>query len=256
MKVVLQDKTKISILEAIFQLLKNASNCVHFQFHTNQLLIQGMDKSHVCLFKISIASTWFTEYSVETNQTLSLDTNIFFTILSHVKSDTLVIHYDEESDGDVLDIELLCNDKTKGDFDRFFTIPLITLDYDSINIPLIDYDAEFSLECKKIVDLTSQLILFGNTLNIICSESGIDLKTTGDNGAMKVNLPIDELSEFSIAEGEQLDIEYSLNYIQKICLTTKLAKEVKISISADYPICIQYDLGQDSSVLFFVAPKI
>ena len=81
MKLVLQDKTKISILEAIFQLLKNASNCVHFQFHTNQLLIQGMDKSHVCLFKISIASSWFSEYAVETNQTLSLDNNIFFTIL-------------------------------------------------------------------------------------------------------------------------------------------------------------------------------
>jgi len=270
MKLKIQDKNKISIFEAIFQLLKTASSCVQFVFLEDGLKIEGMDKSHVCLFKIKMGAEWFSEYNFETAQTINVDTSIFHTILSHVNSDILVLKYDEENN-DILNIELLTQDsnedtnkkekekdkdKSKKTFDRYFSIPLIDADFESINIPEMEYDAEFKLECKKIHDLTSQMILFGNTLNIICSEEGIDLKTTGDSGTMKVNLPIDELSEFSISEGESLDIGFSLHYIHKMCLTTKLGKEVQFSISANFPICIDYDLGENSSVVFYVAPKM
>ena len=257
MQLTLQDKTKISILEAIFQLLKNASSLVQFEIFPEYLRIEGMDKSHVCLFKIQLASSWFAQYNVDKKQSLSLDTTVLYTILAHVNSDTLLIKYDDENE-DILNIDLLCNeiDKAKGSFDRFFSIPLIDSDFEVISIPEMEYDAEFKLECKKLQDLTSQLILFGSTLNIICNENGIDLKTIGDNGTMKVNLPIDDLSEFSISEGEELEISYSLNYIHKMCLTTKLCKEVQVSISENLPICIKYDLEENSSVLFYVAPKI
>jgi len=257
MQLTLQDKSKISILEAIFQLLKNASSCVQFEFYQEHLKIEGMDKSHVCLFKIQLDSSWFTKYEVEQKQSISLDTSVLYTILARVNSDTLIIRTNDDSD-DILNIELLCNevDKAKGGFDRFFSIPLIDSEFEDINIPEMDYDAEFKLECTKLQDLTSQLILFGSTLNIICNENGIDLKATGDSGTMKVNLPIDDLSEFSIAEGENLEISYSLNYIHKMCLTTKLCKEVQVSISQNYPICIRYDLNENSNVLFYVAPKI
>ena len=262
MKLTIQDKTKISVFEAMFQLLKNASSCVQFIFLEDGLKIEGMDKSHVCLFKIKIDAQWFSEYHVDASQTINVDTCIFHTILSHVNSDTLVLKYDEEND-DILNIELITQDlndekkdKSKKAFDRYFSIPLIDADFESINIPEMEYDAEFKLECKKIHDLTSQLILFGNTLNIICSEEGIDLKTIGDNGTMKVNLPIDDLSEFSISEGESMEIGYSLHYIHKMCLTTKLCKEVQFSISENFPICIRYDLDQNSHVIFYVAPKM
>ena len=265
MKLTIQDKTKISVFEAIFQLLKSASSCVQFIFLEDGLKIEGMDKSHVCLFKIKMDAQWFSEYHVNTLQTINVDTGIFHTILSHVNSDTLVLKYDEEND-DILNIELLGNDesnikekekeKSKKAFDRYFSIPLIDADFESINIPEMEYDAEFKLECKKIHDLTSQLILFGNTLTIICNEEGIDLKTIGDNGTMKVNLPIDDLSEFSISEGENMEIGYSLHYIHKMCLTTKLCKEVQFSISENFPICIRYDLEQNSHVVFYVAPKM
>ena len=41
-----------------------------------------------------------------------------------------------------------------------------------------------------------------------------------------------------------------------MCLSTKLSQELEISISLEYPLKIKYDLGKNSSLVFFIAPKI
>jgi hypothetical protein len=97
---------------------------------------------------------------------------------------------------------------------------------------------------------------FGTDINVKCSEERIDIITNGITGEMLVNIPIEDLTEYSIVEGEIIDLKYSLNYINKMCLTNKLSSEVQFCISAQYPMKIIYDLGDDSSLVFFMAPKI
>ena len=41
-----------------------------------------------------------------------------------------------------------------------------------------------------------------------------------------------------------------------MCLTNKLSNEIHFSISAEYPMKISYDLGDDSSIVFYIAPKM
>jgi hypothetical protein len=82
------------------------------------------------------------------------------------------------------------------------------------------------------------------------------MNSNGDAGKLKVNIPIDDLNEYAIAEGEELDISYSLNHISKMCLSTKLSSSVEIFISTDYPMCFKYNLGDNSFVSFYIAPKI
>ena len=144
----------------------------------------------------------------------------------------------------------------KGEFDKHFKIPLADYEYQEMNINETDYDAEFSIASKKICEITSQMLSFGNDINIKCSEERIDLITDGIAGEMLVNIPINDLNEYSIVEGDVIDLKYSLNYITKMCLTNKLSNEVEFFISAEYPMKIKYDLGDDSSLVFFIAPKI
>ena len=73
---------------------------------------------------------------------------------------------------------------------------------------------------------------------------------------MLVNIPIEDLTEYSIVEGEVINLSYSLSYINKMCLTNKLSNEIQFSISAEYPMKIRYDLGDDSSIVFYIAPKM
>ncbi len=261
MKVTISNKNKKDLFVAIFQILKGCTSIVRVVFQKEKMYIQGMDKSHICLFELNIKKVWFDEYNVDEDNidelnAMCFDTNIFHLIISSKQDSHNIIIQSSDDDSDNINIDLVSQEHTKGEFDRHFKIPLADYEYDEMNIPIVEYDAEFSISSKKICEITSQMLAFGNDLNIKCSEEKIDLVTDGIVGEMLVNIPIDDLNEYSIVEGDVIDLKYSLNYIAKMCLTNKLSSEVVFGISANYPMKMNYDLGDDSSIVFYIAPKI
>jgi len=254
MKVTISNKNKKDLFVALFQILKNCTSVVTVIFEKEKLHIQGMDKSHICLFNVNIQKKWFDEYIVEEETSISFDASIFHLVISTKQdSHNMIIHFDGE---DSINVDLVAGSHLKGEFDKHFKISLVDFEHEELNIPVVDYDAEFSIAAKKICEITSQMLSFGSDINIKCSEEKIDLITNGITGEMLVNIPIDDLTEYSIVEGEIIDLKYSLNYITKMCLTNKLSNEVNFCISAEYPMKIIYDLGDESSLVFFMAPKI
>ena len=262
MKLSIENKSKLEMFVAIFQLLKNWGSYLSLQFELGQLYIQSMDKSHICLSSIIIKSAWFSEYSVSEATSITVDAASFATMMNyalrHNKVDIIF------EDTDKLYINLLnnsdtiteANKKAKDNFDHFFELPLMDIEHETLLVPDVDYDVEFTLDAKKFGDLISELMVFGLNLNIVCTEELLELNSNGDSGKLKINIPIDSLNEFAISEGEKLDISYSLAHIGKMCLSSKLGPDISIGISAEYPMALKYSLGEESSVAFFVAPKI
>ena len=257
MKLTIENKAKLEMFVALFQLLKNWGSYLSLQFELEQLYIQSMDKSHICLSSIVIKAAWFSEYSVSEGTNLSVDAASFATMMNYaLKHNRLEI---TEFGADKLCINLLNGEdlKTvKDNFDHFFELPLMDVEHETLLIPEVDYDVEFTMDAKKFGELISELMVFGPNLNIVCTEDLLELNANGEAGKLKVNVPIDSLNEFAISEGEKLDISYSLSHIGKMCLSSKLGNEISIGISAEYPMSLKYSLGEGSTVAFFVAPKI
>ena len=256
MKLTIENKAKLEMFVALFQLLKNWGSYLSLQFELEQLYIQSMDKSHICLSSIVIKAAWFSEYSVSEGTNLSVDAASFATMMNYaLKHNRLEI---TESGADKLCINLLNGEDVKvtDNFDHFFELPLMDVEHETLLIPEVDYDVEFTMDAKKFGELISELMVFGPNLNIVCTEDLLELNANGEAGKLKVNVPIDSLNEFAISEGEKLDISYSLSHIGKMCLSSKLGNEISIGISAEYPMSLKYSLGEGSTVAFFVAPKI
>ena len=257
MKLVLSDNNKKDLFIALFQSLKSCSETICLNLYENYIYIQGMDKSHIFLYDVKIFRTWFDSYEKEMNdvESVCFNSNIFYTIISSKQDNhKLVIHFSHQ-DTDNINIDILANGNSNGEISKFFKIPLVEYECDMMNIPDTDYDAEFTICSKKICEIASQMLIFGNDINIKCDEDKIDLITNGITGEMKVNICIDDLSEYSISEGAVIDLKYSLNYVSKMCLSNRLSSNIEFSISAEKPMRIKYNLGDDSAVLFYIAPK-
>jgi proliferating cell nuclear antigen len=269
----IENKSKMEMFVALFQLLKNWGSYLNLHFEKTHLYIQSMDKSHICLSSITISSQWFTSYEITDTTNISLDATNFAVMMNYaLKHSKMDIKFDDEIDPDKLFINLSSSfsstvdtvvssksKKTKeipNKFDHFFELNLIEVEQDTLGIPEVDYDVEFTMKSDNLVELINELMVFGTNLNIICSEDILEFNASGDTGKLKVNIPIDDLNEYAISEGEILDISYSLNHIGKMCLSNKLGQHVSVSISAEYPMAIKYDLGDSSSVAFYIAPKI
>ena len=255
----IENKAKMEMFVALFQLLKNWGSYLNLHFEKNQLYIQSMDKSHICLSNIIIKDKWFSSWvidpSKETN--ISVDATNFATMMNYaLKHSKLEIKFEDEIDPDKLFINLSNGKTDKSNFDHFFELGLIDVEDDTLGIPDVEYDVDFTINSKKFSELISELMVFGSNLNIICSEEVLEFNASGDAGKLKVNIPIDDLTEYAISEGEKMDISYSLNHIGKMCLSTKLGVNVSLSISTEFPMALKYDLGDDSIVAFYIAPKI
>jgi proliferating cell nuclear antigen len=283
MQLTIENKNKMEMFVALFQLLKNWGSHLNLHFEKTHLYIQSMDKSHICLSSITIKDKWFSSYSVDDITNISLDTTNFATMMNYaLKHSKMEIKFEDEVDPDKLFINLSSSNnssiskdvievidptdakKTKkikkkevqNKFDHFFELGLIDVEQDILGIPDVEYDVDLIMKSDNFSELMSELMVFGSNLNIICSEDILEFNASGDAGKLKVNIPIDDLNEYAISEGETLDISYSLNHIGKMCLSNKLGQYVSLSISSEYPMAMKYDLGDDSTVAFYIAPKI
>ena len=256
MRIQISDKKKKDIFVSIFQVLKNCSSLICVMFETELVHIQGMDKSHVCLFDVKLHKNWFTNYDIIDSTKICFDSNVFHSIISTKSENQDLIIKMNSDEKDVLYVNFESIEAKKGDFKKSFKMPLAEYEYEEMNIPTVDYDAEFSLLSKQITDMFSQLNNFGNDIIVKCSETSISLTTNGITGEMRVDIPIDDLTSYSIVEGEDITLTYSLAYINKMCITNKLSADVELSLSNECPMKISYDLGDDSSMIFFMAPKL
>jgi proliferating cell nuclear antigen len=260
MNIQLSDKKKKDCFISLFQVLKSCSSTISITLNSDMLYIQGIDKSHICLFEVKIDKKWFSKYELLEKSTsgkkLAFDSNNFYSIIS-IKSDNndLVIQMNK-NETDTIHILFQPTGSIKGEFKKSFKMPLIDYDYEELNIPSVEYDAEFTLSSKQITDVFNQFSNFGNDIIIECSEEQIVLMTTGVTGEMRVDIPIDDISNYSIVEGEVFTLTYSLAYLNKMCVTNKLSNEIEFFISSDYPMKIHYNLEDDSSLVFYMAPKI
>jgi len=276
MNFIITNKDKKELFISIFQVLKNCSSNISCIFEPEFLHIQGMDKSHVCLFDVKINKEWFHNYNVNETKKISFDSNVFHSIISiksenqdfvfkmeHDNEDVLHIHFmptlDKVKQEDLTIKKTKTKEKNineKNDFKKFFKMPLQEFDYEEMNIPIVEYDAEFTLCSKIITDIFSQLNNFGNDIIIKCSEESIYLNTNSISGEMSVQIPIDDLSSYSIFEGDELELSYSLIYVNKMCITNKISSDIEFSLSKNSPMKITYNLGDNSHILFYIAPKL
>ena len=261
MDIQINDAHKADCFGSLFQNIKFLTDCINISFTEERMYIQAMDSSRVSIFEIFIPSTWFDVYTKTgpTNTTIGINAGILYRILgSRDKSQSIQMVYNQpdEDDGDDKLFVHMRGD-TKNVFDKNFEVPLFELEMETLEIPVFEYQAELSLSSANFASIVNQLKMFGDTMDIECSEDKIQLCATSiDQGKMYVDIEIDDLSTFAIDENEKLSMSFSLRYLHTICMYNKLAKDIEIKLSQDLPIRIDYDLGDGASVRFFLAPKI
>jgi proliferating cell nuclear antigen PCNA len=173
-----------------------------------------------------------------------------------LKNDTMELKFEDECNPDKLYVNFLNSKENKTSFDHFFELNLVDVEAEGLNVAKIDYDVEFIIDSKKFVDTLSELNTFGSDLNITCNESIIELNANSDSTKLKIHIPVDDLDEYAIAEEHELSVAFSLNHLCKMCTSVKLSQKINVSLSGEYPMLLVYNLGDDSKVSFFVAPKV
>lgn len=270
MKIVLNNTAKCESFALIFQHVKTFTEYINISFTATGLYIQAMDSSHVSIFEITLPAEWFDEYILgEEGETpgddpedesisLGISSLILFKILnSRDKSQKITIDYSNKK-SDIVNIHFAGDNKQE--FDKHFEVSLIDIEMDIMQIPDMEYQAEITLSSYHFANIINQLKLFGNNLDVECSEDKIILYSSSvESGKMFVEIKIEDLTSFSINEGETVNMSFSLTFLHNICLYNKLSKEIELKFSENVPMKIIYNIIGDedgAKMVFYLAPKI
>lgn len=278
MNILISTPQKAELFAMLFQHVKVFTDHINISFLKDRMYVQCMDNSRVSIMEMTLPKSWFHKYDNTSDDsiTIGVSSSMLYKVLNareknqHIElmysqenTDRLFIHLRNASD----DASVSTANNNKTEFEKHFEIPLIDLDTDAMDIPMIEYQAEISISSYHYATIINQLKMFGDTMEIQCSEEKIMLVShSPENGKMFVEMKIDDLSSFVIDEGSELALAFSLTYLHNICLYNKIAKDVELQFSTDFPMKITYPLDSGSvdaetpelrpRLAFYLAPKI
>ena len=257
MDVKINNLLKADTFTSLFQHIKLFTEHVNVTFTDDKMYLQTMDSSRVSIVEMNLPKLWFDEYEMkDCSVTMGIQANVLFKVLNSRDKDQ-IIHLQYEKDSDKLYIHFTSENKQS--FDKHFEINLIDLDVELLEIPDFDSNTDISVPSSYFAGIITQLQIFGDTIEFQCSEEKVQLISHSvDSGKMKVDIKVDELTEYSISESEEvMKISFSLSRIHNICSYHKLSKEVDIILTHDYPMKIIYKLDEEEATMtFYLAPKI
>ena len=98
-------------------------------------------------------------------------------------------------------------------------------------------------------------------VNIEASKDGIKFSCAGDIGNGSVTLRShtnveNEKENIDIELSEPVSLTFSLKYLVNFCKAAGLSKSVKLCLSNEVPLLVEYALAGNSYLRFYLAPKV
>jgi proliferating cell nuclear antigen len=282
MEIVIRNSERADKFAAIFQHIKLFTDHIAIECSKTHMTMQCMDSAHVAILELSLPAAWFDAYNMTNDASVRIGFNATYLhrilssrdkeqqiqlLYSEEDSDRMLIHLTKPEDsainGNGGDTGSVISSKKQGKqtntFDKHFELPLIDIEEEGMQIPEMEYAAELAMHSAQFADIITQLKMFGDTMEVQCSEERIALVSTSqDQGKMFVEIGINDLTEFAIDEGADLALSFSLTYLKHFCAYSKISELISIKFGESYPMRIAYSLGEfeDARLVFHLAPKI
>ena len=245
MKLQINDIAKAFEWIELFKFIKQLNQHVTFMCKKDELYIQLMDDSHICLIDINIPSTWFTLYESD-NQTFSVMTGILVKIFGMYTADTMI----ELIGGDE---KLEINFKNKKEH-KYFEINMMDIEKDVLAPAMPDTKLDFVMKTKVLDKYMNELAIFGDEAIIFCKDDKLYLKAKGDEGHISIEIEGDNLEEFSVVEGYENETRYCLKYLQYITKLYNIYPNVHLFLDDSCPLVITFD-NSTIKIKYYLAPK-
>lgn len=98
-------------------------------------------------------------------------------------------------------------------------------------------------------------------VSIECTKEGVKFACSGDIGSgsviLKQDPSVDKESEAVLIDmNEPVSLTFSLKYLTNFCKASGLSDSVKLCLSSEVPLLVEYALQDNSYLRFYLAPKV
>lgn len=252
---------KLSVFVGVLSNLHRFSQDVNLNFSAERLYIQGMDAAHICVYEVSLKSDWFDVFDVSASGVVGVKCGVVSTILGlRGEHQTLQL----KTLCDRLEISFLNSKEHPDDSPREFSVPMMDIDQDIMDIPNSAYAVSFTMNSKRLSDVVCPMLKFGDVVDMCLTDTVVRFKTSGDvNGdmtsvLMDLGSDVCLVDKYAHSGNGTVELSLCLKYVVSFCAFHKISSRVKIFVSEDAPLRVEYPIGDDDEqyVRLYLAPKM
>ncbi|KZZ95945.1 Proliferating cell nuclear antigen, PCNA [Moelleriella libera RCEF 2490] len=249
--------SQASVLKKVVDAIKDLVQDCNFDCNDSGIALQAMDNSHVALVSMLLKAESFVPYRCDRNIALGVNLTSLTKVLRAAQNEDVVTLKAEDAP-DVLNLlfETADNDRVSE-----YDLKLMDIDQEHLGIPQTEYAATIAMPATEFRRICTDLAAMSESVNIEASKDGVKFACNGDigNGSVTLrshtNVEKPELN-VDIELTEPVSLTFSLKYLVNFCKAAALSSQVKICLSSEVPLLVEYNLTGSSYLRFYLAPKI
>lgn len=244
--------TMKKIMDAIKDLLTEATwDCTE-----NGVSLQAMDSSHVALVSLKLDSQGFEEFRCDRNLSLGINLSSMSKIIRcSANDDSITFRAHDDADTITFLFESP-NQERQSEYE----IKLMDLDAEHLGIPEQEYGCIVTMPSTEFSRICRDLSQLGDSMTIACAKKNVQFSAKGDLGTGHVRLSqtaaADSDESVTIELNEPVSVTFAIKYLVNFCKAAPLSNKVRLSLSNDVPIVVEFQMEDLGYVRYYLAPKI
>lgn len=233
-------KDSVSIIS---ELVNEAS----FKIKSNSVELIAMDPANVAMVIFKLLSSAFTEYKVEKETDIAINLANLKQILRRAKSsDSLTIEVDEDK------LKLTLDGSSK----RTFYLPIIDLEEKEQRIPDLHFPITIKTKTSILSDAIEDVDVVAESVSFVVEPKKMTIVAEGDLSKATIEIPSQGDTIIVSDTPDKIKAKYSIEYLKKMMVASKLADDVTIQFNKDYPLKLEYKSVDKVFLSFILAPRV
>lgn len=247
-----------STFKKIIESIKDLVNDANFDCSSNGIELQAMDKTHTCLVCLKINQDGLDFYRCDRNISMGLNLPTLSKMLKCGDSDdSITIKAHDVGDTVTITLEKLGTRVKTSDF----TLKLIDIDSENLNIPETGYTAVVKLRSLEFSKISKDLNQIGLSVTISITENAVKFSSSGDVGSANITLlqrcaTDNGADDVNISFSEPIAIAFALKWFNHFIKATPLSSHVTLSMKKDLPLGVEYEIQDIGHLRFYLAPRL
>jgi len=214
----------------------------NFRFNEKGISFRAIDASQIVLVDYFLPKKVFDKYKIEPSL-VGLDLKELDRIFSRaMQKDKLTIELAES--------EIIIS--LEGDFSRHFTLPLMDLSEQDVNLPEPKEGAKVTMPARILKEGLKDAALFNSSIILKVNGKDFFIEAKGSSGSFNASA---KDKSVKVISKKDVVAKYSLNFLSAIVREADNEQEILLSFDDDSPMLVTYPIGE-SEIKFYLAPMV
>jgi len=219
-----------------------------FKVDKNGLGLIAADRAMVAVIDFKLPATIFDKFEVDKEQSIAVNMTNLVSVMKRIGANEKL---EMELKGNRLEIRMTNASKRK------FTVPLLDIKQEEIPpINQLDFKAKAKVKSDVLKNGIEDADIVGDSVVFEAAKDRFSMNASGDISSTELILEKGNDALLDLNATGIIKARYPLDYLKKMIKAAKLANEINIRWSKDYPMRMDFTSVDKVSLGFVLAPRV